>query len=168
MNKTIPAFLIIGTLILTSQVAHAGSATWNLDPVNRNWNTAANWTPNTVPDGPDDIATFEVSNQTDVTISASTEVNELVFSPGASAFTITVTKGFPFTISGTGITNNSGIAQNFVIEKKSVLNLTNSATAGELTFFTLLGGTGSLGSGGAIFFLGYEQRRQWHICCQRC
>lgn len=138
---------------LACDLAHAGSATWSANPISGDWNTAANWTPNTIPNGPNDIATFAASNQTDVTISASTEVNELVFSPGASDFTITVTEGKTFTISGTGITNNSGINQNFVIEKKGVVNATNNATAGELTFFTLLGGTGSFGSGGGIFFL---------------
>lgn len=152
-----PGFGLFGAISLVCLVAcqfvQAGSATWSANPTNGDWNTAANWTPNTVPNGPNDVATFAASNQTDVTISASTEVNELVFSPGASDFTINVTDGKTFTISGTGITNSSGIGQNFVIEKKSVLNLTNSATAGELTFFTLLGGTGSLGSGGAIFFL---------------
>jgi hypothetical protein len=45
-----------------AQNAHAGSATWNLDPISSDWNIAANWTPNTVPNGPDDIATFELSN----------------------------------------------------------------------------------------------------------
>jgi autotransporter-associated beta strand protein len=132
----------------------AGSATWNLDPANGDWNTAANWTPNTVPDGPDDVATFEVSNRTAITVSTFiSEVNELLFSPGASAFTITMTKGFPFTVSGTGITNNSGIAQNFVITKElSHLDFTNNATAGDMTFFTLTGGTGMDGGGGEVTF----------------
>src|SRR5712691_11506899 len=96
--------------------AHADSATWNLNPTSGDWNTAANWTPNTVPNGPDDIATFGLSNQTAITVSTVVrEVNELIFNPGASAFTITVTDDPDFTISGTGITNNSGIAQNFVV-----------------------------------------------------
>ena len=102
--------------------------------------------------GRGDVATFETSNQTDVTISAATEVNELIFSPGASGFTINVTEGKTFTISGTGIMNNSGIDQNFVMTKTSHLDLTNSATVGELTFFTLLGGTETFEGGGAIFF----------------
>ena len=145
-------FLFTTLLLLNVAEAFAGSATWNLDPVDSDWNNPANWTPNTVPNGPNDVATFEASNQTDVIISASTEVNELIFSPGASGFTINVSEGQTFTISGTGITNSSGISQSLVIEKTSHLDLTNSATVGELTFFTLLGGTGSFGSGGAIFF----------------
>src|SRR4030095_8114536 len=154
MKTPILSCAMVLTLSLGSLCAvYADSATWNANPVDNDWNNPANWTPNTVPNGPNDVATFAASNQTDVTISASTEVNELVFSPGASDFTIDVTEGKTFTISGTGITNNSGIGQNFVIGKKGVVNATNSATAGELTFFTLLGGIGSFGSGGGIFFL---------------
>ena len=154
MSKTIPAFLTVLVFALTNQSARAGSATWSANPISGDWNTAANWTPNTVPNGPNDVATFAASNQTDVTISASTEVNQLIFSPGASDFTISVTEGKSFTISGTGITNNSGIDQNFVIEKTGHLDLTNSATAGELTFFILLGGAKTFEGGGAIFFSG--------------
>ena len=43
-----------------------------------------------------------------------------------------------FTISGVGITNNSGITQNFV-SGPTVINFLNSATAGSLTHFTNTG-----------------------------
>jgi autotransporter-associated beta strand protein len=141
-------------LLFILQTTFAGSATWNLNPTSGDWNTAANWTPNTVPNGLDDVATFGVSNQTGVSISSVvTEVNEVIFNPGASAFT--VTDSWYLTISGIGITNNSGIAQNFVVTGPSrVIYLTNNATAGENTFFTLTGGNGSDSHGGYIFFRG--------------
>ena len=146
---------IILTLALGAlNAVYAGSATWNLNPISGDWNTAANWTPNTVPNGPDDVATFGVSNQTGVSISSVvTEVNEVIFNPGACAFTIT--DSWYLTISGIGIANNSGIAQNFVVTGPSrVIYLTNNATAGENTFFTLTGGNGSDSHGGYIFFRG--------------
>ena len=31
--------------VLTTQFAHAGSATWNLNPTSGDWISAANWTP---------------------------------------------------------------------------------------------------------------------------
>ena len=66
------------------------------------------WTPATIPDGPADIATFGVSNAPEVRVSNTpTEVSEIVFSPGASPFTITstfITNNL--TISGAGVTNN--------------------------------------------------------------
>jgi len=38
--------------------AYAISAQWDLDPISGDWNTAANWTPMGIPNGPADIATF--------------------------------------------------------------------------------------------------------------
>ncbi len=36
----------------------AGSATWKSNPVDSDWNNASNWKPATVPNGPNDRATF--------------------------------------------------------------------------------------------------------------
>src|SRR5204862_3459315 len=91
--------LIIEILILTTQLCLAGSATWNLNPTSGDWNTAANWMPNTVPNGPADTATFVTSQTTAITPTEPTEVNSIVFNPGASAFTVTSGVGAPLTIS---------------------------------------------------------------------
>jgi len=53
-------------LALSTEIAAAGSATWNLNPVDNNWITAANWTPETVPYSETDVATFGASNVTDL------------------------------------------------------------------------------------------------------
>jgi autotransporter-associated beta strand protein len=147
-------------LLLAITNAFAGSATWNLNPTDNEWGIASNWTPSTVPNGPNDTATFGVSNTTDIDLSFSfeDEVNGIVFSAGASPFTITVSSftsfDYIFTISGTGIINNSGITQNFVAngdvgaETVGVIQFTNSATAGDLTTFTSVGTFG----GGLIQF----------------
>jgi autotransporter-associated beta strand protein len=144
-------------LVVTVHTTHAGSATWNLNPTNGNWNTAANWTPATVPNGPADTATFQVSNTTGVSLSANTAVEGVVFDAGASAFTIATTPGRSLTISGSGITNNSGVMQNFVTAADNSTNrtqdilFTNSATAGNLTLFTN-NGAGAEGRGRVLFF----------------
>src|SRR5262245_36248367 len=90
----------------------AGSATWSATPVSGDWNTAANWVPATVPNGPDDVATFATSNITAITVSASIEVNSVVFASGASSFSINP-NGRTITISGGGVINTSGGTQNF-------------------------------------------------------
>ena len=64
---------------------YAGSATWNLNPTSGEWNTAANWTPATVPDGPSDVARFGLSNQTSVVLNANVELDQIVFDAGASS-----------------------------------------------------------------------------------
>src|SRR5882672_4557546 len=106
-RKTIlQTILAVAVLILTPMVAHAGSATWGLNPGSSDWNTADNWTPMTVPNGPADIATFALSNTTNVSISANTEVNGITFTPAATnPYTITASAAFTLRITGTGITN---------------------------------------------------------------
>ena len=65
--------LILG--LVSAVHVQADRATWNLNPTSGDWNTANNWTPNVVPNGPSDVATFDVSNTTEVSLSSeSTEV----------------------------------------------------------------------------------------------
>src|SRR5438128_10186085 len=111
--------LILLSLIIAA-VARAGSATWNLNPTSNDWNTAENWTPPTIPSSETDVATFAGSNTTSVTCGdapgpggATTIVGGIVFTQGASSYTITVTPVFDtvypsvLDIYGGGITNNS-------------------------------------------------------------
>ena len=75
-----------------SNSVRAGSATWDLNPASGDWNTAANWTPMTIPNGAADVARFDLSNTTAISISAAqTTVDGIIFAPGASRFTITAT-----------------------------------------------------------------------------
>ena len=70
-----------------------------------------------MPNGPGDVETFGSSSKTELTFSATdTEVAEIVFEPGASSFNIRAIAQEPqsdvtLTISGAGITNNSGVTQ---------------------------------------------------------
>src|SRR3954454_22942663 len=111
MFKTItPALLLLLILCFAAEVAMAGSATWNVNPTTGDWNTAGNWTPATVPNGPSDIATFATSTRTSISLSTDSEGSEIDFGSGASAYTITgpsVTVD-NFAVSGAGIVNNPG------------------------------------------------------------
>ncbi len=148
-SALLPSAAAILTLVLsTASSTFAGSATWKASPATDDWNTAANWTPAIVPNGPADTATFARSNQTGVFITLDTEVNGIVFNPRASAFTIASepTLEPTLTISGMGVTNNSGIVQNFVVSPGGAqMFFSNSATAGSLTAFT---NTGTITFGG--------------------
>lgn len=158
-----PGFYIIGRIalflalivILTIQPVYAGSATWNLDPTSGDWNTAANWTPATVPNGPADIATFDQSNTPDLVTPVDIQLNSMVFDPAASGFTITAALNSRITFSGAGIINNSGVAQNFMTLPAdnfliSEIVFRRSATAGIQTVFTNAPNEGS-GSGTVTF-----------------
>ena len=136
MKKFIAALSGSGLMFLLSVIAQAGSATWDLNPASGDWNTAANWTPMAVPNGSPDTATFALSNTTNVSISANTVVNGITFNSAATnAYGIIVSSGFTLTLSGSGITNNSGIAQNFV-NNEGQISFTSNATAGSTNIFT--------------------------------
>jgi VPDSG-CTERM motif/Passenger-associated-transport-repeat len=142
MKTLVVAAIRCSLLFVIPIVTHAISAQWDLDPISGDWNTAANWTPNGVPNGPADIATFGLSNTTDVSISENTEVNGIIFTSAATnAYTVSASAGLTLTISGVGITNNSGITQKFVTAVDGTGNrgqivFTNSATAGTSSMFT--------------------------------
>jgi hypothetical protein len=164
--------LLFGTvamlLLLLSTVSStfADSATWKMSPATGDWNHAANWTPPIIPNGPSDTATFAASNTTGVSLSADTEVNGIVFNVGSSAFTITAKPSFTLTISGVGITNNSGITQNFLTDidlnlHQGVIQFTNSATAGSLTLFTNPGSSVVSQGGSGILFFDTSTAGQW-------
>ena len=124
-------------------------ATMNLNPTSGDWNTAANWTPATVPNGPNDVATFATSNSTTVSLSAETEVDSIVFASGASAFTIEPPSPFlELNVKGAGVINDSGISQNFVVGPTAFLNFYGTASAGSGIIYTESGSVG----GSAIAF----------------
>src|SRR5262249_2615997 len=135
-------FLLPALVFLAGADALAGSATWNLNPISGDWNTAANWTPATVPNGPHDIATFAASDITNVSLpNSQTEVARIAFTPGASAFTITAaapTNSTLLTLSGFGLANNAALTQNIVVSNSgnsAELNFTNrAAVRGQISF----------------------------------
>ena len=166
LDLTMRTFPVISAVFLAAlftsapfQNAPAGSATWDLDPTSGDWNTSANWTPATVPNGPADIASFALSSITDISLSADINVDQIVFNPAASAFAITTGPFKTLTFIG-GITNNSGVRQNFVVQPsnqnsfESGVVFTGTSTAGSNTAFTLQGATvgGVNYQGGVISF----------------
>jgi autotransporter-associated beta strand protein len=149
------------TVLLLSGVgaAFAGNATWRFNPKTNNWNTATNWTPATIPDGTGDVATFDVSNQTNVVITitgqSDTTVSGIVFNPGASAFNISTTPPFGVLINGFGVMNNSGKPQNFVAvadqsHTQSTITFAGSATAGDDVIYNAEGAVVTNASGGGV------------------
>ncbi len=158
MKTLIVAAIRCSLLFLLPSVTYAISAQWDLDPISGDWNRADNWTPNGVPNGLADVATFGLSNTTNVSISGDTEVNGIIFtSEATNPYTITASAPFTLRISGTGITNNSGSTQHFMTTvgangEFGLIVFTNSATAGTSTMFTNNGGTVSGAAGGSTIF----------------
>lgn len=153
-----PIFLVAMTLIFFAGAsAFAGSGIWVSSPISGDWNSAFNWLPITVPNGPADTATFESSLVPDVSISTNTEVNGIVFNPLAhlTPFTITAAPTRTLTVGGLGITNKSGVTQNFVTTVDvsgnfGTLVFRNNATAGSMTRVINTGATPQNFNGGGL------------------
>lgn len=152
-NRLVARVIACGLIFVLAGLARAGSATWDLNPGSGDWNTAANWTPATVPNGSADVASFGLSNTTDVSISADTEVNAIVFTSAATkSYNITLNDEINLTLSGAGIRNDSGIAQTFVMKggdgfstPPSQMHFTNAASAGNATIRDFQPSTGFIG-----------------------
>jgi hypothetical protein len=168
-------FLLAGLLPLAG--AFAGSATWNLNPTSNDWNTAENWRPQTIPNSTGAVATFVASRTTTVLCQGSADgyaqtlVGQIVFAPGASAYTISITPDpdvplWPAYISfnGAGITNNSGLTQNLVaansgtVQQSGHIYFEGASSAGENVVITNEGGASATGDGvyGGSTDIGYN------------
>ena len=150
--------IVAWILMLSIRESFAGSATWSILATG-DWNVSDNWNPATIPNGPSDTATFAGSFGHATSFSASTEVNSIVFASTATVpYTITASPAIVFTISGTGVVNNSGTSENFVASASGafggLIRFTNSASAGDSTqtIFTSNGGDTSGFAGGTTQF----------------
>jgi autotransporter-associated beta strand protein len=133
--------VLLGVLVLLPSHASAGESTWKLNPISNDWYDANNWTPERVPEGPSDTALFGASDSTSINLSMGVSISSIAFQPGASSYTITPAEGGIVYLTGTGIVNESGMTQDFVVGQESDAFLTeiwfkNSASAGNGTQFT--------------------------------
>ena len=92
-------FGLLPLICLALRAADAGSATWNLNPGSSDWNDPLNWTPNTIPNSEDAVATFGVSNVTGVRVSRPGDtVDRIIFTSTASAYTLATENNPPKTL----------------------------------------------------------------------
>jgi autotransporter-associated beta strand protein len=154
------ALLPILFLLLTIQSGRAhGSATWSSDGSENLWGDLADWTPQVIPNGPEDVATFATSSVTyvdfDIFNDFSITVDSIHFVPGADAFTIADYSASMF-FEGAGVINDSGVTQSFTTtgaDGESTYHFDRRSTAGSLTAYTMSGGSpGNSGYYGIVYF----------------
>jgi autotransporter-associated beta strand protein len=126
-----------------------------MTPGTVHWDDPNNWVPNTVPNSVDDVATFGSSSITAISV-FDIDIGAIVFQPGASAYTFTtsgVNNGLR--VLGAGITNDSGMTQNFIINPPfgSIL-FSGSSTAGSNTVLTANPGRFAGENGATVSFYG--------------
>src|SRR5215467_8097080 len=101
--------------LLAALPARAQDATWSTAPGSSDINTAANWTPATVPTG---TAFFGASNTTSISFQpfVTTSIGTLQFNPGAPAYTFATAPGLftSISVTGAGIVNSSSNAPTFI------------------------------------------------------
>jgi autotransporter-associated beta strand protein len=102
------------------------------------YNTATNWSTNTVPIGAGQTATFTNTGPTSVNLSAGTGLDGFTFNAGAQAYTIGTSGAF-FIFGGAGVTNSSSNVQNFNASG-GVFQFDGSSTAGTSTVYTASNG----------------------------
>jgi fibronectin-binding autotransporter adhesin len=140
-------FLVAAALLFLAaqRPSLAGSATWSSNPTSGDWNTAANWTPQTVPNATTDIATFNASTVTNLLVDFGSNINvdSVVFDSGAPAYTITLDVS-NLKLYGAGFVNNSGSTQSVIIPEDGdlvgAMFFYNSSTAGNMTSVSTVGG----------------------------
>ena len=120
--------LLASALFAVAAPALAQDATWLLNPSSGDWDTAANWSPATVPTG---TATFGASTTTSLTFPALYlfSVGTIQLNADAPAYLFNLSGGSSLRLTGVGIANNSGNAPTFVVDGFSGLGFRNSSTA---------------------------------------
>ena len=100
--------LAITVALVAAPTAFSGSAAWKRTPADGDWNNAANWLGDGPPNGPSDIATFNFSRLTNLSLSAPTTLDSLVVghqAGNAGDWTTTVLSGMQLSFVGAGISN---------------------------------------------------------------
>lgn len=140
-ERMIKLKLVICSILTSSFLldTYAGSATWNLNPTSGDWNTAANWTPATVPNGRSDQATFGPSSVTAVSLSSGVLLNALTFTSDAPAYAITVPKAVQLKIGGHGVVNDSHETQNIFVSETANVRFFGTGKLDERVTLTNLG-----------------------------
>jgi len=108
------------------------------------WNTTANWTPATVPNGANDVASFGTSTITELTLSSEIIVAACVYDANAESFTISSAGLTSLTFAGDGIVNTSATSQSFVVDSDEAgsggdISFSKTATISGPAKFTVKG-----------------------------
>src|SRR5205823_1782163 len=106
--------------------------------------------------GGSDRATFGFSNATVLSFSSNVEVARINFDSTASLYTIQAVEGTTLTLSGTGISNSSGLMQEFVIDKGvhsgGEIDFLNDARPSGMTHFNFISTDSDFPAAGTMEF----------------
>jgi len=147
LNRALCCGLLILPLLGVGSV-HGAAFTW--DNTGTDYNTAVNWTPDTVPSG-NNVARFDLAAVTQPNLSLSVSIAGILFDAAvASGYNVTSSAGQSFTLTGTDTSGSSGTSNsNAAALRSEATSGTNTITAplilgaasGSQIFFREAGGT---------------------------
>jgi autotransporter-associated beta strand protein len=138
--------VIAGLLVFWSAPARAQDATWLASPATAIYNEGANWTGGSVPTG---TATFEASNQRNLTVNGFT-IGGWVFNVGAGDYTFTTNSLHQIIqFNGSGIQVNSGSSATIIGNGFLGFYDTSSAGSATITYANYLAFLNSSSAGSA-------------------
>ncbi len=121
---------VLGGIVVSGDL-RAGSATWSTNPISGDWYTAENWNPNTVPNGPNDVATLGASSITTLTFPASsTTVLDSIILQSEADFYSVVVKESSLTFVGSGIPGLTGVFFDVASRSTLIFQGTSECRAG--------------------------------------
>lgn len=135
------------------------SATWNPQPTSNDWDTAGNWSNNEIPT---DTARFSSTSQTQISFSqvAGSSIGQIAFDSEAPTYSFNFTAASPsaptLLLTGSGVANDSGLPQSFVVAASSAgyqnpqLKFANSASAGGSNNYYVAGPASPQDAGGGV------------------
>lgn len=129
---------VLGGIVVSGNL-RAGSATWSTNPISGDWYTAENWNPNTVPNGPNDVATLGASSITTLTFPASstTVLDSIILQSEADFYTVVV-KESSLTFVGRGIPGLTGLFFDVASRSTLIFQGTSQCRAGIYNSGTIL------------------------------
>lgn len=143
-KKVARAGFLASVFLLGVGVTQAGSATWRATPQSSSWNDSSNWMPHTVPDGSGDVATFQPSSVTAISLTTSITLDSAVFLDGSGAFTVNVAPGLAINFEGSGVVNQNTIqtSQSFILTGNesggpATVSFAGNALAGSFGYYQL-------------------------------
>jgi acetyltransferase-like isoleucine patch superfamily enzyme len=130
----------LASAVLSIAIARADDAVWRDNAASGDFNTATNWSGNTVPDG--STATFGASIQQNISFSQNTTLDGISLLLGAGNYTFTNVHDVAFDGAGLSAGNGASITFNNTVDTNGIgiLTFINSSTAGFATINNTNGG----------------------------
>ncbi|MDN5000791.1 autotransporter domain-containing protein [Bradyrhizobium sp. GCM10027634] len=122
--------MVIAVAWSLPNLAWSQDATWISNPGSGNWNDPTNWSPTSVPSG---TATFSFSNQTTISFSSNTGINNIQIGAGAPNYVFNVLYPTTLFLQGDGITGSSSAASINLGHNTEAIFL-NASSAGSAFF----------------------------------